>query len=102
VINRVMPLPEDEAKHPRITNARNKVVELFHTGTGIEGDIQGTAWAALQAFSEWADHHRHTRAVQGKKVEVMRLESIWMGKAAAMKRQALAAIVDTAQLRLAA
>ncbi|QRN99153.1 DUF932 domain-containing protein [Archangium violaceum] len=65
-------------------------------------DIQGTAWAALQAFSEWADHHRHTRAVQGKKVEVMRLESIWMGKAAAMKRQALAAIADTAQLRLAA
>ncbi|HZH78642.1 MAG TPA: DUF932 domain-containing protein [Archangium sp.] len=102
VLNRVMPLPEDEAKHPRITNARNKVVELFHTGTGIEGDIQGTAWAALQAFSEWADHHRHTRAVQGKKVEVMRLESIWMGKAAAMKRQALAAIADTAQLRLAA
>lgn len=32
----------------------------------------------------------------------MRLESIWMGKAAAMKRQALAAIADTAQLRLAA
>ncbi|XXF81584.1 DUF932 domain-containing protein [Myxococcaceae bacterium GXIMD 01537] len=63
---------------------------------------QGTAWAALQAVSEYADHHRSTRTVEGTSMEARRLESIWMGKAAAMKRQALLAIANTSQLRLAA
>ncbi len=102
VINVVLPLPEDEEKHPRLLKARAKVVELFHCGSGIEGDIQGTAWAALQAVSEYADHHRSTRTVEGTNMEARRLESIWMGKAAAMKRQALLAIANTTQLRLAA
>lgn len=35
-------------------------------------------------------------------MEARRLESIWMGKAAAMKRQAPLAIANTSQLRLAA
>ncbi|WP_342742449.1 DUF932 domain-containing protein [Stigmatella aurantiaca] len=89
VINVVLPLPEDEEKHPRLLKARGKVVELFHCGGDIEGDIQGTAWAALQAVSEYADHHRSTRTVEGTSTEARQLESIWMGKAAAMKRQAL-------------
>jgi len=101
VLDAVLPLPQDAAEHPRLEKARNKVVQLFHAGTGIEGRIQNTAWAALQAVSEWADHHRHTRSVKGKPIEMMKLESIWMGKAANLKRQALAAIADTARIRLA-
>ncbi|NVJ11420.1 DUF932 domain-containing protein, partial [Myxococcus sp. AM001] len=49
VINLVLPLPDDDGQHPRLLKARSKVIELFHAGTGIEGQmIQGTAWAALQ------------------------------------------------------
>jgi hypothetical protein len=33
-------------------------------------------------------------------VDTLRLESIWMGKAASLKRQSLAAIADTARIRL--
>ena len=101
VIDVVMPLPQDEAEHPRLMKGRNKVIELFHAGRGLEGSIRGTAWGALQAFSEYADHHRHTRVPKGKNVDTLRLESIWMGKAASLKRQALAAIADTARIRLA-
>ncbi|MCK8504231.1 DUF932 domain-containing protein [Myxococcus fulvus] len=102
VLDVVLPLPEDEGNHPRILHAREKVVELYHVGAGIEGDMQATAWAALQAVAEYADHHRLTRAVQGRRVDAMRLESIWMGKAASMKRQALTAILSESQLRLVA
>lgn len=35
-------------------------------------------------------------------MDAMRLESIWMGKAACMKRQALTAILGESQLRLVA
>ncbi|WNG33304.1 DUF932 domain-containing protein [Archangium violaceum] len=101
VIDVVMPLPQDEAEHPRMMKGRNKVIELFHAGRGLEGSIRGTAWGALQAFSEYADHHRHTRVPKGKSIDTLRLESIWMGKAASLKRQALAAIADTARIRLA-
>ncbi len=102
VLDVALPLPNDEEEHPRILKARNKVVELFHAGTGIEGPIQGTAWAALQAMAEYADHHRLLRTVQGTSKESRRLESIWMGKAANMKRQALTTIAGMTQLRLAA
>ncbi|WP_164002310.1 DUF932 domain-containing protein [Pyxidicoccus caerfyrddinensis] len=102
VLDAVLPMPEDEGNHPRIIHAREKVVELYHAGTGIEGDMQGSAWAALQAVAEYTDHHRLTRAVQGRRVDAMRLESIWMGKAASMKRQALTAILSESQFRLVA
>ncbi|HEX8821233.1 MAG TPA: DUF932 domain-containing protein [Archangium sp.] len=102
VLDIVLPLPQDKAEHPRLEKARNKVVQLFHAGTGIEGPIQNTAWAALQAVSEWADHHRNTRSVKGKPVEAMRLESIWMGKAAAIKKLALTSIMNEAHVRLRA
>jgi phage/plasmid-like protein (TIGR03299 family) len=102
VINFVLPLPDDDAEHPRLIKARSKVIELFHAGTGIEGPIRGTAWGALQAFTEYADHHKGIRATKGKSADAARLESIWMGSASILKRQALAAIADQAQVQLAA
>jgi phage/plasmid-like protein (TIGR03299 family) len=102
VINLVLPLPDDDGQHPRLLKARSKVIELFHAGTGIEGPIEGTAWAALQAFSEYADHHKGIRATKGKSDGAARLESIWMGSAASLKHQALTAIADQAQVQLAA
>jgi phage/plasmid-like protein (TIGR03299 family) len=102
VINLVLPLPDDDAKHPRLIKARSKVIELFYSGSGIEGPIQNTAWAALQALSEYADHHKGIRATKGKSAGAARLESIWLGSSAALKRQALLAIADQAQVQLAA
>ncbi|AEI66274.1 DUF932 domain-containing protein [Corallococcus macrosporus] len=58
VLDVVLPLPQDRAEHPRLEKARNKVVQLFHAGTGIEGPIENTAWAALQAVSVVARRNR--------------------------------------------
>ncbi|WP_225413312.1 DUF932 domain-containing protein [Stigmatella hybrida] len=102
VLNLVLPLPQDDAEHPKLLTARGKVIELFHSGTGIEGPIRSTAWGALQAFSEYADHHKGIRATKGKSAGAARLESIWMGSAASLKHLALTAIADQAQVQLAA
>jgi phage/plasmid-like protein (TIGR03299 family) len=102
ILDVVMPIPQDEADHSRLLKARRKVIELFHAGTGIEGPIRGTAWGALQAFTEYADHHKGIRATKGKSADAARLESTWMGGSAALKRQALLAIADRAQVQLAA
>jgi phage/plasmid-like protein (TIGR03299 family) len=102
VLDHLLPIPQDDAEHPKLIKSRNKVIELFHAGTGIEGPIRGTAWGALQAFSEFADHHRSTRATKGKSADAARLESIWIGSAASLKQQALFAIADASHVQLAA
>ena len=69
------------------------------------GDLHGAAageYLPVDGFGVGDDHHRSTRTVEGTNNEARRLESIWMGKAAAMKRQALLAIAGASQLRLAA
>jgi|GEM_PF-1093315 len=101
ILDVVIPVPQDEADHSRLLKGRRKVIELFHAGTGLEG-IRGTAWGALQAFTEWADHHRTVRTSKDRNAAATRLESIWMGSAASLKHQALTAIADQAQVQLAA
>lgn len=100
VIDQVMPVPDDEKDHGRIEAGRAKVVELFENGVGMRG-IRGTAWAALQAFTEFADHHRGVRGANGN-AAAARLESIWLGGAADLKRRALMAITDAVRIPLAA
>jgi hypothetical protein len=63
--------------------------------------IRGTAWAAFQAFTEFADHHRPLRGGDGQPAAA-RLESIWLGGAADLKRRALVAVADEARIPLAA
>jgi phage/plasmid-like protein (TIGR03299 family) len=101
-LDRVMPVPEDDKKHDRIIQDREKVMELFEGGVGIVGDIRGTAWAAFNAFTEFADHHRSVRAGDGQDPRLARLESVWLGRAASLKRACLAAIIEQAGIHRAA
>lgn len=98
--NKVMPVPQDDRDHQRIEAGRAKVIQLFEGGAGMNG-IRGTAWAAFQSFSEFADHHRRLRGADGDPAAA-RLESIWFGGAAELKRRALAAVTDEARIPLAA
>lgn len=100
VIDLVLPIPGDDKDHSRIKASREKVVELFENGVGMKG-IRGTAWAGLQAFTEFADHHRGIRGSNGNPAAA-RLESIWLGGAADLKRRALAAITEQVRIPLAA
>lgn len=74
-----------------LADKRERVQALFTTGTGITAGIRGTAWAAFQAWTEFADHHR---VVRGDDNGAKRLESIWLGRAADMKTDALASITS--------
>ena len=64
------------------------MVQLFETAVGIER-VRGPAWAASQGWTESADHHRALRDTGRQGPKRARLESIWMGRSAAMKQAAL-------------
>jgi phage/plasmid-like protein (TIGR03299 family) len=100
-VDRVMPVPRDDRDHGRLESERTKVIQLFETAVGIER-VRGTAWAALQGWSEYADHHRLVRDSGREDPRRARLASIWMGRAAGIKQAALAAISEEAGVRLAA
>jgi phage/plasmid-like protein (TIGR03299 family) len=97
----VMPVPMDDGDHRRLQLEREKVVQLFDTAIGIER-LRGTAWAAFQGWTEYADHHRLVRNTGRQDPRKARLESIWMGRSAAMKQAALQAITSQVGIQLAA
>ncbi|MFZ5440482.1 MAG: DUF932 domain-containing protein [Myxococcota bacterium] len=94
----LLPLPKGDATESagvaaattRITERRERVQTLFEAGMGINASIRGTAWAAFQAWTEYADHHR---VVRGDDNGAKKLESVWLGRSAEMKTDALASIV---------
>lgn len=94
-INSIFPLKtDDDGKAVEagklLADKREKVQTLFTDGAGITSGIRGTAWAAFQAWTEFADHHSKMRGeTQGK-----RLESIWLGGAADLKTAALTSITS--------
>lgn len=100
-VDRVMPVPRDDRDHSRLEAERAKVVQLFDTAVGIDR-VRGTAWAALQGWTEFADHHRVVRDSGREDPRRARLASIWMGRAASLKQAALRAIADEARVELAA
>jgi phage/plasmid-like protein (TIGR03299 family) len=101
-LDRVLPLPDDGKDHPRLKATRDNVARLFsYEGRGLDG-IRGTGWGAWQAFTEQVDHHRTVRRSGGADEKSARLESIWFGGGAALKRAAFEAISAEAGLRLAA
>lgn len=100
-LDTVIPLPDDGKEHARLENSRAKVVQLFEAGLGMQG-IRGTAWGALQAWTEFADHHRGVRGAEEGNERAARLESVWLGGAATLKQRALNAIALETGLRLAA
>lgn len=100
-VDRLMPVPNDDRDHNRLEAERGKVLRLFETAVGIER-VRGTAWAAFQGWTEFADHHRAVRDTGREDPRRARLASIWLGRSAALKQAALTAIADEAGLRLAA
>jgi hypothetical protein len=100
-VDLVMPIPLDDGDHRRLETEREKVVQLFGTAIGIE-KLRSTAWAAFQGWTEYADHHRLARNTGRQDPRKARLESIWMGRSAAMKQAALQAITSQVGIHLAA
>jgi hypothetical protein len=79
----------NDAPSPRARKAREQLLTLFSDGLGHrEHDIAGTAWAALNAVAEHADHHRSVRSASEVSKPEARLSSVWFGSSAELKRAA--------------
>ncbi len=88
-IDDLLPVGLDNGPTKMLAEKRERVASLFEMGMGIGPDIRGTAWAAVQAWTEFADHHR---VVRDDDTGAKRLESVWLGRAADMKADALTSI----------
>jgi phage/plasmid-like protein (TIGR03299 family) len=98
-IDSVLPVPKDDKDHEKLESDRNKVYKLFHEAIGLNDNLQNTAWAAVQAWSEFSDHHRTTRNGKLQDAQSAKLESVWFGKGAGMKQKALASILQTCNVQ---
>lgn len=58
-------------------------------GTELPG-VRGTAWGALNAMTEWANHIRTTRVRNGRDEESVRFESVTFGSADRLMQSAVA------------
>lgn len=92
--------PETGKVSAQAQGKREKLTELFCYGRGITHQIRGTAWAAFQALTEYADHHTKIRALP-EQTGAARLESIWMGSAAELKKDGLRVLAEVGGFKVA-
>jgi len=83
------PDPDEEKNNRRAANIREELHRLFETGIGLDMPaIKGTGWAAVNALTEWVDHHRPSRGPNEGERASRRLESAWFGSGAKLKEKA--------------
>lgn len=92
VVANMFPVEDGAPVPTRTQNTRDTVMDLFKgAGKGMD-TIKNTMWGAYQAVTEFADHHRATRAVGNTSESEAKLTSVWFGSSAAMKNAALVQI----------
>jgi len=84
-----------------LENARNrKIVDDILANYGNERNalpgVEGTAWAAYNAVSEWVDHQRTYRSSTTTRRADAKLQSVWFGSGNAIKQQAYSAALALA------
>jgi phage/plasmid-like protein (TIGR03299 family) len=84
-----------DGSNSRAKKVRENLTRLFETGIGLDTPgISGTAWAAVNALTEYVDHHRPTRAANPEDRASRRLNSAWFGSGASLKAKAWAAALE--------
>lgn len=78
-------VPNKEELSGKAKGIMEEVSNLFEYGKGQTSKNRGTAWAGLNAITEYVDHARTTR---GEDKATGRLESALFGSGAIIKRQA--------------
>jgi phage/plasmid-like protein (TIGR03299 family) len=90
------PDPDDPQNHPRAAvhaeEVRGVLHDLFETGIGHDQPgVRGTLWAAYNSVTEYVDHDKPIRGESKLTAEgaaSRKLESMWWGQGAAIKREA--------------
>lgn len=92
---------DDEVNTTRAEVARDRLLDLYETGAGNDlPGVRGTAWAGVNAVTEYVDWDRTIRVPAGRDRAEHRLASIWLGdgdkaKTAAIKEWSKVAGVKT-------
>lgn len=78
-----------DSKSRRAANVRQQLFQLFESGMGQEiPEVRFSSWAALNAVTEYVDHHRPTRVKTEFDRMNQRLDSAWFGSGARLKERA--------------
>lgn len=73
----------------RTKNVREEMLRLFEKGMGHDmPGIRHSTWTALNAVTEYVDHHRSTRGKTAAERASNRLGSAWFGSGARLKQRA--------------
>ena len=105
-LDMVAPVAADAKRTGRADGIRDALTELLDTQKGIEiPGVKGTLWAGLNAVTEYVDHHRSTRAVDGRTAADARTESLLFGSGSKIKadvRDMLIGFANTGRVLVAA
>ena len=86
-----------QGERTRTQNIRQNLHRLFEEGKGHDlPQIRHTMWAALNAVTEYVDHHRPTRGRTAHQRAERRLQSQWFGSGARLKARAWQLALDMA------
>lgn len=86
-----------QGERTRTQNIRQTLHRLFEEGKGHDlPQIRHTSWAALNAVTEYVDHHRPTRGRTAHQRAERRLQSQWFGSGARLKTRAWQLALDMA------
>jgi phage/plasmid-like protein (TIGR03299 family) len=82
-----------DREHESRAQARNRrileqVLANYHGEANALPGVEGTAWAAYNAVSEWADHQSSVQGRSERQRADNRLQSVWFGSAAGLKERA--------------
>jgi phage/plasmid-like protein (TIGR03299 family) len=95
-LDAVMPIPQDGKRHSLIEEGRDTLKALWHgKAKGMYSGIRGTAWGAVQAWTEYVDHYRAAHRISGAE----RLEWATFGAGETMRTDAMQAIVSSPAVR---
>ena len=86
-VEAVMPNLTNKEASTRLINIREGMRGCFESESNLLPGIQGTAWAAYNAVTEFVDHRRKVPKLDQDLTR--RLESIWLGSGAVIKERAL-------------
>lgn len=90
----------EEATKRAVTARNNKinaVLNLVETGAGADiPGVKGTLWGVYNALTEWADHDKQIRVIEGRDSKEVRFESALFGTGAKFKEDLLPELLKLA------
>jgi phage/plasmid-like protein (TIGR03299 family) len=94
MLDTLAPIPEEEGRGRTIAlRLQDRLTANFEDGRGIrEAQVQGTAWAAYNAITEYTTHQQSVRAPEGTSDRLLlerKLDSVWDGIGADFNRRTL-------------